>query len=539
MCGPASPACGSNPTSIDEALLEIGQLCREQIGDWRRGTLTAACIDSAGPSQSGQPTDAGRRSAGRHSGPQRPGLGRQFRPAGADQLPSLPEFGRDRPGPGPSDSAGKQNRTFVVILVADRADPGRTGKAVRRRRTRPADPRAIGGDRPRRGDGTGRTARRSRSDAVLDSAAGLTRYEAENAFALSLVRHRRIEPAVIFEQKSQMLKKSGLLSLHRGQRNVRGPGRPGVAQGILPALAPASATALRSSPSPRRVAALAAGLRQVGIRKESRQRNGPADAWCSTWAACWARWSASRSKTSAKRCGSPTRWRRAFCSATKWKRRSAACNGQGDSGVSSRLFGTLSTWLNDHESDVYFVGTSNDISRLPPEFARAERFDGVFMIDLPGPQGAADDLADVPAQVRSRRRSAAPGRHRLDRRRDPLLLPTGGPARCSAHGSGQNVVPVAITAGESVEKLRNLGGRALPVGRQAGRLLPRLDRNPKAWPASKPRSVQQLMRRTGDFIEQLCSLARIVLGFQIGLLERSIVAGRWCHGGPGACERFD
>ena len=49
----------------------------------------------------------------------------------------------------------------------------------------------------------------------------------------------------------------------------------------------------------------------------------------------------------------------------------------GDSGVSTRLFGTLLTWLSDRESDVFFVGTSNDISKLPPEFSRAERFDGV------------------------------------------------------------------------------------------------------------------------------------------------------------------
>src|SRR5207249_10246396 len=56
---------------------------------------------------------------------------------------------------------------------------------------------------------------------------------------------------------------------------------------------------------------------------------------------------------------------------------------QGDSGVSTRLFGTLLTWLSDRESDVFFVGTSNDISKLPPEFTRAERFDCVFFLDLP------------------------------------------------------------------------------------------------------------------------------------------------------------
>ena len=52
--------------------------------------------------------------------------------------------------------------------------------------------------------------------------------------------------------------------------------------------------------------------------------------------------------------------------------------GQTDSGVTARVFGSLLTWLNDHDSDVFFVGTCNDASKLPPEFARAERFDGAL-----------------------------------------------------------------------------------------------------------------------------------------------------------------
>src|SRR5581483_9477334 len=63
----------------------------------------------------------------------------------------------------------------------------------------------------------------------------------------------------------------------------------------------------------------------------------------------------------------------------------AGVGGQGDSGVAPRLFGTLLTWLSDRESDVFFVGTCNDVSRLPPEFSRAERFDGTFFIHLPSP----------------------------------------------------------------------------------------------------------------------------------------------------------
>jgi len=40
--------------------------------------------------------------------------------------------------------------------------------------------------------------------------------------------------------------------------------------------------------------------------------------------------------------------------------------------------------LNDHQSDVFVVCTANDVAKLPPEFARAERFDGTFFLDFPG-----------------------------------------------------------------------------------------------------------------------------------------------------------
>jgi len=43
--------------------------------------------------------------------------------------------------------------------------------------------------------------------------------------------------------------------------------------------------------------------------------------------------------------------------------------------------------LSDHTSEVFVVMTANDISKLRPEFSRAERFDGIFMLDLPSSAG--------------------------------------------------------------------------------------------------------------------------------------------------------
>jgi hypothetical protein len=51
---------------------------------------------------------------------------------------------------------------------------------------------------------------------VLDGAAGLSRFEAEGAFALSLARHGVLRPECIWQLKAQALAKSGLCSLYRG-----------------------------------------------------------------------------------------------------------------------------------------------------------------------------------------------------------------------------------------------------------------------------------------------------------------------------------
>jgi hypothetical protein len=56
---------------------------------------------------------------------------------------------------------------------------------------------------------------------------------------------------------------------------------------------------------------------------------------------------------------------------------------ESDGGVSRRVFGSFLAWLQDRKGDVFVVATSNDVSRLPPEFIRKGRFDEVFFVDLP------------------------------------------------------------------------------------------------------------------------------------------------------------
>ena len=111
---------------------------------------------------------------------------------------------------------------------------------------------------------------------------------------------------------------------------------------------------------------------------------------------------------------------------------------------------------------LFVVCTSNDITKLPPEFSRAERFDAIFFLDLPGEgerrniwhiyqakfsipedQPLPSDADWTGAEIRSCCRLAK----LLD---VPLI------------DAARNVVPVAVTAAESVERLRNwASGRCL------------------------------------------------------------------------------
>ena len=54
-----------------------------------------------------------------------------------------------------------------------------------------------------------------------------------------------------------------------------------------------------------------------------------------------------------------------------------------DSGVSSRIFGTFLTWMQEKTAPVFVIATANDISKLPPELLRKGRFDEIFFVDLP------------------------------------------------------------------------------------------------------------------------------------------------------------
>ncbi len=55
----------------------------------------------------------------------------------------------------------------------------------------------------------------------------------------------------------------------------------------------------------------------------------------------------------------------------------------GGAEVTTRLFGNFLTWLQEKTSPAFVVATANDILKLPPELLRKGRFDEIFYIGLP------------------------------------------------------------------------------------------------------------------------------------------------------------
>jgi ATP-dependent 26S proteasome regulatory subunit len=71
-----------------------------------------------------------------------------------------------------------------------------------------------------------------------------------------------------------------------------------------------------------------------------------------------------------------------------------ATSGAGDSGTSSRSFGTLLHWLASRTCPAFIVYTSNNHLALPIELVRPGRFDTLFWVDLPN-QAERTDIVNI------------------------------------------------------------------------------------------------------------------------------------------------
>lgn len=222
------------------------------------------------------------------------------------------------------------------------------------------------------------------AEVIMRSAAGLTEDEFENICAKSLQIHRKIDPAAIVMEKESTIRKSGLVDFYQtveGLDNVGG--LDNLKEWIIRRSKAFSLKAIQFGLRPPRgifIAGVTGCGKTLSIKAMANHMKVPL-----------------LMVDPAKMLGayvgqSEANTRQIF----KLARAVAPCilfideaekmlpqGTQGDSGVSSKLFGMLLTEMQEcpPESPVLFAMTANDPLKLPPELF--SRFDAVFAVSLP------------------------------------------------------------------------------------------------------------------------------------------------------------
>lgn len=225
---------------------------------------------------------------------------------------------------------------------------------------------------------------------LLRAAQGLTIKEAENVFAKTLVMDGRLDAddvTVVFSEKQQIIKKSGLLEYCDSQEDIsQVAGLENLKQWLAKrGLAFGDRAREFGLPAPRGVLLL--GMQGCG-------KSLCAKAVSSMWRLPLLRFDVGRMFGSLVG-SSEENVRRTIQTAESvapvilWideidKAFAGALGSAGsDGGTASRVFGTLLTWLSEKKSPVFVIATANDVSALPPELLRKGRLDEIFYIDLP------------------------------------------------------------------------------------------------------------------------------------------------------------
>ena len=251
---------------------------------------------------------------------------------------------------------------------------------------------------------------------LLRAARGLTLKEAENVFAKTLVTDGRLsadDVDIVFSEKQQVIKKSGLLEYYAAQEKFSDvAGLTNLKDWLRKrSIAFTDRAKKFGLPSPRGVLLL--GVQGCGKSLCAKAVSG-------LWGLPLLRFDIGRMFSSLVG-SSEENIRRAIQVAESvapvilWideidKALAGAANSAGsDGGTSARVFGTLLTWLSEKTSPVFVIATANDVSQLPPELLRKGRLDEIFFVDLP----AAVERRDI-FRIHVQKRGRDPAKFDLD-----------------------------------------------------------------------------------------------------------------------------
>jgi SpoVK/Ycf46/Vps4 family AAA+-type ATPase len=234
---------------------------------------------------------------------------------------------------------------------------------------------------------------------IIQALTGLTRTEAENALAKVVVTNSRLDPDdvdLLLAEKEQIIRKSGTLEFYASPERFGSIGGLGQLKEWLRQRGNGFSEAARQFglPNPR-------GLLLVGVPGCGKSLSAKAVA--AEWKMPLLKFDLGKvfgglvgqSEENMRRA---LKMAEAVAPCVLWideieKGFSGVRGSSGDSGTSSRVFGTMLTWMEENKKPVFTIATANDIDGLPPELLRKGRFDEIFFIDLPSPRERANILA--------------------------------------------------------------------------------------------------------------------------------------------------
>ncbi|MCX5814169.1 MAG: AAA family ATPase [Proteobacteria bacterium] len=216
------------------------------------------------------------------------------------------------------------------------------------------------------------------------AAKGLTEFEAETAYALSLIRRGYFSTRTISEAKSQIIKKSGLMEFWEPE-DISNVGGLQLLKSYIQKRSQAFSPENVTLPQLK-------GILLVGIPGTGKSLASKATASILGWPLIRLDIGALKGSLvgqSELRMRQATSLIDAFGKCVVWideieKAFSGTrSSGETDGGTTASMFGYFLTWMNETKSQVLVMATANNISQLPPELLRAGRFDATFFVDLP------------------------------------------------------------------------------------------------------------------------------------------------------------
>lgn len=244
---------------------------------------------------------------------------------------------------------------------------------------------------------------------VLRALGGLSTTEAENALALSLVETKTFDPTIIYREKVQAVKRSGLLEVVEADpRGLDAIGGLEELKAWIMRRRKAYTPQAESFGLPQPKGILLCGVPGSG-KSLSAKAVGTALAVPTIKLDIGALFNSLVGESEA-RTRDALKLAEAMSPCVLWldeidKGLSGSTgSGSGDSGVTRRVFGSIISWMQERRRPVFLVATANQVEGLPPELLRKGRFDELFAVDLPN---AVERAAIFTIHLKKKKRDAA------------------------------------------------------------------------------------------------------------------------------------